>query len=139
MTEIKGTNREFLEMLKGFEEIKSIESSKAFAILVARNIEKLTKHLNPIENLAIPKKEFVELARKVNQFIEAGDQEAVKAIEEENRELIKGRESQLKAVQDELDKTSAVEINLIEFEHFPETISAEKIQSLLKIIKDGIN
>jgi site-specific recombinase len=134
MTEIKGTNREFLEILKGLEAVKQAKG-KTFAVLAARNIESISKHLKPIEKIATPKPEFVKLSREVQQLLEQENQEAVSKMEEDNKELINQRKEQLTKVEEMLDKKSTVNVNFIREEVVPEEITTEQLLPLLKIIK----
>ena len=69
MTQIKGTNREFLQILKALEAVKGLKG-KSFALLVVRNINPLTEHLQPIEKESIPSIEFQKLSVKVQEKIE---------------------------------------------------------------------
>ena len=72
MTPIKGTNREFLELLKGLETVKSVPG-KAFALLTARNILSLSKHLKHIEKIAKPSTEFQKISEEAHKLAEAED------------------------------------------------------------------
>lgn len=134
MTQIKGTNREFLKLLKSLESVKGLKG-KAFAILVARNIEVLTDHLQPIEKESIPSIEFQQLSVEVQKKIEAEDEEGVKAIEKENEELIEQRKQQLETVERMLNLESEVKVNLISEDILPTDITADQVYGLLKLLK----
>ena len=134
-TQIKGTNQEFLEILKGLEVIKGIKG-KTFGILVARNILHLSKHLKHIENAAMPSTAFNEVAAVAHKFAENEDTESLKALEEEHKDVVDARKKQLKEVEEILVKESAVVVNLIREELIPDEVTAEQILPLLKILKD---
>ena len=134
MTQIKGTNREFLKLLKSLESVKGLKG-KVFAILVARNIEFLTNHLQPIEKESIPSIEFQQLSVEVQKKIEVEDEEGVKALEKENEELIEQRKQQLKTVERMLNLKSEVKVNLISEDVLPADITADQVYGLLKLLK----
>lgn len=134
MTQITGTNREFLQMLKALESVKGLKG-KTFALLVARNINSLTDHLQPIEKASIPSAEFQELSVKVNRLFEDENKEAIEKLELEHADLIEKRKNQLDKVEKMLNKESSVSVNLIGEEHLPNDITADQIYGLLKIIK----
>ena len=135
MTQIEGTNREFLELLKGLEAIKGVKG-KSFALLTARNIMSLTKHLKPIEKIARPTTEFQKVSEKAHAFAEAEDTDGLKELEDANKELIEQRKEQLETVEKMLDEDSKVKVNLIREELVPDEVTPELILPLLKIIKE---
>ena len=134
-TQIKGTNQEFLEILKGLESIKKVKG-KTFGLLVARNIVYISKHLKHIENAAIPSTAFNEVAAVAHKFAESEDTEALEALEKEHKDIVDARKKQLKEVEEMLLKESEVKVNLIREELIPEEVTAEQILPLLKILKD---
>lgn len=134
-TQIKGTNQEFLEILKGLEVVKGIKG-KTFGILVARNILHLSKHLKHINNAAKPSTAFNEVAAVAHKFAESEDTESLKALEEKHKDVVDARKKQLKEVEEMLLKESEVDINLIREELIPDEVTAEQILPLLKILKD---
>lgn len=134
MTQIKGTNREFLQILKALEAVKGLKG-KSFALLVARNINALTEHLQPIEKESIPPIEFQKLSVKVQEKIEAEDSDAIKALEKEHAELIEERKQQLETVEKMLNMESEVKVNLISEDILPNDITADQTYGLLKLLK----
>lgn len=135
MTQITGTNREFLELLKGLEAIKAVQG-KAFAILAARNIASLSEHLRPIDTVARPSVEFQKVSAKAHKMAEAEDAEAIEKLEEEHKELIEERKEQLNKVEEMLDTEAEVSVNLIREDLVPEDVTPEQILPLLKILKE---
>ena len=134
MTQITGTNRELLQMLKALESVKTLKG-KTFALLVARNINSITDHLQPIEKASMPSAEFQELSVKVNRLFEDENKEAIEKLELEHADLIEKRKTQLDKVEKMLNKEASVNVNLISEEHLPNDITADQIYGLLKIIK----
>jgi len=132
-TKIKGTNQEFLEILRGLEGLKEVKG-KVFSLLVARNIMYISKHLKPIEKAAEPSKKFQELSVQVQRLVKEEKNEEIVAIEEANKDLIEDRKTQLAEVEDMLQKESSVDINFIKEEHIPNDVTPEKILPLLAII-----
>ena len=135
MTQITGTNQEFLEILRGLEAIKGVQG-KAFSLLVARNIVSLSNHLKPIEKEAVPTEEFNRVSAIAHQHAENEDAEALESLEEEHKDLIEERKEQLKKVEKLLAKSAKVKVNLIREELVPEEVTAEQLLPLLKILKD---
>jgi hypothetical protein len=134
MTQITGTNREFLQILKALESVKTLKG-KTFALLVAKNISSITEHLQPIEKASIPSKDFQELSVKVHKLIEEEKSEEIEKIESEHVEIIEERKHQLDNVEKMLNMESSVGVNLISEEHLPSDITADQIYGLLKILK----
>tara|TARA_R110000803_G_C11884801_1_gene310208 strand:- start:264 stop:671 length:408 start_codon:yes stop_codon:yes gene_type:complete len=132
-TQIKGTNQEFLDLLRGLEGLKEVKG-KVFSLLVARNIMSVSKHLKPIEKAAEPSKEFQELSVRVQRLVKEEKNDDIVTIEEENKDLIEKRKAQLTAVEDMLKEKSSVSINFIKEEHVPNDITPEQILPLLSII-----
>ena len=134
-TQIKGTNQEFLEILKGLESIKGVKG-KAFGLLVARNIVHISKHLKHIENAAIPRTAFNEVAVVAHKLAESEDTKALEELEEKHKDIVDIRKKQLKEVEEMLLRASEVNVNLIREELIPDEVTAEQILPLLKILKD---
>ena len=134
MTQIEGTNQEFLDLLRGLEGLKEVQG-KAFSLLVARNINSIANHLKPIEVAAQPTKEFQELSVRVQRLVKEEKTDEIEALEEENKETIEERKAQLAAVDDMLKDNSSVGINLIKEEHIPNDVTPEQLLPLLSIIK----
>ena len=134
-TQITGTNQEFLEILRGLEAIKGVKG-KSFSLLVARNIQSISKHLKPIEKAAVPSTAFNEVAAIAHKHAENEDTEALQTLEEEHKDLVEKRKEQLKTVEEMLLKSSKVKVNLIREELVPEEVTAEQMLPILKILKD---
>ena len=84
--------------------------------------------------MAAPSEEFIELSRKAQEFMQAENEEGLKAMEAENMELIEARKQQIADVNIELDKEVTLELKMINEKLLPESLSAEQIETLIKII-----
>lgn len=127
-------NKQILEIFQGLHAVKDIQGSR-FAVLVAKNMKEMKKVLDPIDEKAIPTREFQELSVEINKLIEAEDGEAIEKMEADNKELIDARKAQLEAVNEELEKESEVYIYRIKEDQLPSEITGEQIQRLLEIIE----
>ena len=133
MEKITATNREFLNLYKGLEAVKSMQGAR-FAVLVGKNMKELRMLLNPLEISAIPTPEFQKLSIEIQKLIEAEDKEAIEAMEKENEELIEERKKQLAEVEAQLDSESEVYLHVIKEDQLPEDITGEQVERLLQII-----
>ena len=89
-TKIEGTNREFLDLFRGLEAVKSMTGAR-FAVLVCKNLKELRLKLLPIEEAAAPPFEFQELSVKMQDLVENKEEEAIKALEDDNEKIIEDR------------------------------------------------
>ena len=133
-THITATNREFLNMFKTLSDTRSVKGVN-YAKAVIKNLQVIKEHLEPIEEMALPSEEFIELSVKAQEFINKEDSEGLKKFEEENQELIEKRKTQMEEVNAKLDEVSTVELVMIDEKVLPEDISAEQIEMLVKIIQ----
>ena len=126
MTQITGTNREFLELLKGLEAIKAVQG-KAFAILAARNIASLSEHLRPIDTVARPSLEFQQVSAKAHKMAEAEDAES------------KDAKLKPKAIGVPLPKAAILKTKTIKKKIKKKTVKPEikKLRQFAKIIKNS--
>ena len=132
-TKIEGTNREFLDLFRGLEAVKSMTGAR-FAVLVGKNLKELRLKLHPIEEAAAPPFEFQELSVKMQDLVENKEEEAIKALEDDNEKIIEDRKAQLQAVEDMLDEPTEVYLHKIKESQLPEEITAEHVERLLQII-----
>jgi len=132
-SKIEGTNREFLDLFRGLESVKSLSGAR-FAVIVGKNMKELRYKLQPIEQAAAPTFEFQEISVKMQELVESKDEEAIKSLEEQNESLIDERKAQLQAVEDMLDESTEVYLHKIKESQLPDTITAEHVERLLQII-----
>ena len=134
MEKFEATNREFLNLYKGLEGVKSMKGAR-FAVLIGKNAKELRNLLDPIEAAAIPSIEFQELSVKMQRLIDAEDQEGIEKLEASNTELIEERKKQLANVESLLDNTTEVFLHPIREDQLPEEITGEQVEQILQIIE----
>lgn len=130
---ITATRREFLEMYKVLHETRG-EKGVKYAMIVLKNCEVIKKELDSLEAKAAPSEEFIELSKKAQEFMQAENEDGLKAMEAENVELINARKQQIAEVNLELDKEVTLELKMINEKLLPEDLSADQIETLIKII-----
>jgi hypothetical protein len=131
---VTATNREFLNIFKTLSDTRSVKGVN-YAKAVIKNLQVIKEHLQPIEEMALPSEEFIELSVKAQEFINKEDSEGLQKFEGENQELIEKRKKQMDEVNAKLDEIATVELVLIDEKVLPEDISAEQIEALMKIIQ----
>lgn len=130
---VTATNREFLNIFKTLNETRSVKGVE-YAKSVVKNCEAIKTLLDPIEELAKPSEEFMLLSLEAQKFIQAEDEKGLKKLEEEHVELIELRKTQLEEVNKKLDETSTIELKTIDEKHLPTDLSAEQLESIIKIV-----
>lgn len=131
---VTATNREFLNIFKTLLDTKEVKDTN-YAKVVLSNSESIMKHLEDLEKLSTPSKEFIEIAMKAKTFIDNKDEEGLKKYEEENLPIIEERKKQIDQVNAKLEETASIELVLIEEEIIPKDLSADQLASLRLIIK----
>lgn len=134
MKKVTSTNRQLLELFRGLEAVKSIKGAR-FAVLVGKNLKEIRNVLDPIEKAAIPSLEFQELSVKMQDLIKVEDEEAIKALESENEELIEQRKKQLEDIEELMDNEVDIHLHMIREDQLPDEITGEQITPLLQIIE----
>ena len=130
---ITATRREFLEMYKVLHETRG-EKGVKYAMIVLKNCDVIKKELDFLEEKAAPTEAFIELSRKAQEFMQAENEEGLKAMEAEHMDEINARKQQIAEVNVELDKEVTLELKMINEKLLPESLSAEQIETLIKII-----
>ena len=133
MVHVTATNREFLNIFKTLNETRSTKGV-TYAKAVIKNSEVIKAHLDPIENDAKPSEAFMVLSLEAQKYIESEDSEGLKKFEEEHSEVIEERKKQLELVNSKLNETSTLELKVINETNLPEDISAEQLETIIKII-----
>jgi hypothetical protein len=131
---VTASNREFLNIFKTLSDTRSVKGVN-YAKAVIKNLQVIKEHLQPIEEMALPSEEFIELSVKAQEFISKEDSQGLEKFENENKELIEKRKKQMDEVNAKLDEITTVELVMIEEKVLPEDISAEQIEALMKIIQ----
>ena len=130
---VTATRREFLQVYAVLQETKNEKSTK-FAAIVLKNLAVIEAALNPLEEMAKPSQEFLELSTKAQELIAAENEAGLKQLEEEHAELLQARRDQMEAVNKELDSEVTLELKMINEKLLPETLSAAQLETLIKII-----
>tara|TARA_Y100001938_G_C7988820_1_gene378349 strand:- start:36 stop:449 length:414 start_codon:yes stop_codon:yes gene_type:complete len=137
MTTIKATKQEFVNLINGLFQVQDVQG-KNFSLAVSKNIEILKNKLEDLEKAATPDPKFLEIARKVNQLAnekKEDGQAEIDKLEEDNKELVEARRAQMEKVQKMMEEEIEVELNTIEEDVLPETVTAKQINGIIKIIK----
>jgi hypothetical protein len=130
---ITATRREFLEMYKVLHETRG-EKGVKYAMIVLKNCDVIKKELDFLEEKAAPTEAFIELSRKAQELMQAENEEGLKAMEAEHTDEINARKQQIEEVNIELDKEVTLELKMINEKLLPESLSADQIETLIKII-----
>jgi hypothetical protein len=130
---ITATRREFLEIYKVLHETRG-EKGVKYAMIVLKNCDVIKKELDFLEEKAAPTEAFIELSRKAQELMQAENEEGLKAMEAEHMDEINARKQQIAEVNVELDKEVTLELKMINEKLLPESLSADQIETLIKII-----
>ena len=130
------TNRQLADLLVGLYAVQELKGLK-FAIQVSKNITMLKKDLEYIDEATKPSAEFLALATKVNAVQETGDEDAVekiKAIEEENKELVDERKAQIEEFNTLMEETVEVKLYKISENDLPVDITGKQLNGIELLI-----
>lgn len=130
---ITATRREFLEMYKVLHETRG-EKGVKYAMIVLKNCDVIKKELDSLEVKAAPSEGFIELSKKAQEFIQAENEEGLKALEAEHVDEINARKQQIAEVNLELDQEVTLELKMINEKILPEGLSAEQLEMIVKLI-----
>ena len=119
---------DILQALYGVQEIGNLE----FAKRVSKSTLSIEKVLKPLDDTMRPSKEFEELAKLVNKVRD--DEEAVKKLEEEHKEVVEERLKQIDTVEVILQDFVDVELTYIEENILPKDINAKQLKGLQPLI-----
>jgi len=138
MTKIKAKNQELIDLLQSLYTVQDLKGV-SFAIAVTKNIDKLQKDLQYLEDAAKPTEEFQKIVDKVNTISNTEkDEEVAKTkiakIEKENEVLVEERKAQLDEVAKVLEEEAEIELTTINRNSLPQDITAKQIGALKKII-----
>jgi hypothetical protein len=119
---------DILQALYAVQEIGDLE----FAKRVSKSTVSIEKVLKPLDDTMRPSKEFEELAKLVNKVRD--DEEAVKKLEEEHKEVVEERLKQIDTVEVILQDFVDVELTYIEEDILPKDINAKQLKGLQPLI-----
>jgi ribosome biogenesis GTPase A len=127
------TVQNYVDLLSGHYSVVDLPGLK-FAKKIADNIDAMEERLAPLNEILQPTKEFEEFAERVRE--EAGtDAEKIKLLEEENKELVDHRKSQLETAEEMLKENMSITLRTIYEGELPNNISAKQIKALKSILK----
>lgn len=138
MTKIKAKNQELIDLLQSLYAVQDLKGV-SFAIAVTKNIDKLQKDLQYLEDAAKPTEEFQKIVDEVNAISNTEkDEEVAKTkiaeIEKEHEVLVEERKAQLDEVAKVLEEEAEIELTTINRNSLPQDITAKQIGALKKII-----
>jgi len=127
------TVQNYVDLLSGHYSVVDLPGLK-FAKKIADNIDAMEGRLAPLNEILQPTKEFEEFAERIRE--EAGtDAEKIKLLEEENKELVDHRKSQLETAEEMLKEDMSITLRTIYEGELPNNISAKQIKALKSILK----
>lgn len=131
------TNQELADLANGLHGVKDLKGV-SFALVVAKNMENISKELQHIDDASKPTDEFLKVAEQIQSLAkEAGKEEEIKKIEEENTHLTEERKKQLDEVAELLKEEATLDIYTVFSNKLPGDISADQIMKIKKIIIDN--
>ena len=137
MKAINATKGDFVQIINGLFNVQNL-SGKDFSLIISKNINILKDKLKDLEDMGKPSEKFMELAKEVN-LLSSGDDENAKAkidkLEEENKDLVEERRAQLEKVAEVMKEEISVELHVLSEDLLPETVTANQINNLIKIIE----
>lgn len=122
------TVQTYVDLLAAMYSVQHLPGLK-FALKVSENIEKLEKELAPLNEVMEPTKEFEDFAMMV-QEVAGNDVEKRKALEEENRELVDHRLSQIELAKEMLKEPKSIQLRKFHEGELPKDISASQLKGL---------
>lgn len=123
----------YVNLCAALYEVQNLPGLK-FALKVAENIKTLEERLAPLNTVLTPSNEFLAFAKRVHE--EAGnDTEKIKALEEENKELVEARLAQMDLATELLQNTTHIQLRKIRVEELSKEITAAQIKALDLIIQ----
>tara|TARA_R100001530_G_scaffold121138_1_gene88520 strand:- start:268 stop:681 length:414 start_codon:yes stop_codon:yes gene_type:complete len=137
MTTIKATKGDFVQLINGLFAVQNLKG-KDFSLTISKNIVKLKDALAELEEAGKPSEEFMVLAAEVNTIVNSNKEdskEVIAKLEEENKELVKARQTQMDEVTELMKEELELELEELKEDSLPEEITAQQINSLIKIIK----
>ena len=138
MKTIKGTKQEVVDIFNGLLLVQELPGKK-FSLAVSKNIATVQEALKDVEEAGKPSKEFMVIAEQVNKIASSLPEEDAKKqideLEKENEELIEARREQMSKVEEMMSDSIEVELQIISEEVLPETITAQQINKIIKIIE----
>jgi len=134
MVTLKTNNREMVTLFNGLQKVSDLQGVR-FGLVVSKNIRIIQQELKDLEEASKPSSKFIELSQKVNSLKD--DKEAIEKLEEENKELVDARRTQLDEIEKLLDGDIEINLHTITEDILPEHISSAQILEIDKILESG--
>lgn len=134
MTNVELKNGEFVELINGLFAVQGLKGVK-FGLLVSKNIRILQTELDHLESAATPSEEFVKLSVQVNNLAAEDKAEEIQKLEDEHKELVESRKSQMAELENLLQEGTSIGLYAIPEDCLPADISGEQIINIDKIIE----
>ena len=134
---INATKGELVTIINGLFGVQELKGKK-FSLVVSKNIAILKETLKDLEDAGKPSEEFLKIAQEVNEIAtknEEGAKEKIDKIEEDNKELVEARRTQMDKVEKMMQESAEVELNTIAEDLLPEDITAKQLNQIIKIIE----
>ena len=128
----------FVDLINGLYQVKALPGKK-LGLVVSKNILAIKTSLQELEDLSTPSAEFLELAAKMNEVANSGEdtvKEDMQLLEDENEELVTARKAQIEVLKEALEEDLELDLTYIEEIELPEGITAEQIMGINMIIKE---
>jgi 16S rRNA G527 N7-methylase RsmG len=123
-----------IELYKGLEAVKKHKGAR-FSIIVARNVKELETVLRQYEEMAKPSDEFMRVSGEAHKLAEAEDEAGIKKLEEEHADLIEERKAQLGKLEELMQTSVKIDLQLIKERQLPEDVTPEEVVPLLPIVE----
>ena len=124
-------------MINGLFSVQELKG-KDFSLIVSKNITILKESLIDLENAGKPSDEFMALAEQVNTIANENKEDAkeqIDKLEEDNKELVDARRTQMDKVQSIMEEDAEVSLHIIKENLLPEEITAQQINKLIQIVE----
>jgi DNA replicative helicase MCM subunit Mcm2 (Cdc46/Mcm family) len=137
MKTINAKKGELVNMINGLFSVQELKG-KDFSLIVSKNITILKESLIDLENAGKPSDEFMALAEQVNTIANENKEDAkeqIDKLEEDNKELVDARRTQMDKVQSIMEEDAEVSLHIIKENLLPEEITAQQINKLIQIVE----
>lgn len=157
------TNKEIIELFRGLQSVASVTGGSKWAYVIAKNLRVLKPEIESLEEAYRPSDGFMEYEQKrvklaeshavkkggkpqmrrnddgieeyVLEAMQAFDNEH-EALKAEYKEVIEGREAQLKDVETLLNETVEVSLHHIGEEYIPDGVNGYQLTAIMPIITE---
>ena len=122
------TVQTYVDLLAAMYSVQHLPGLK-FALKVHDNIKTLEKELAPLNTLLEPTKEFEEFAALVRE-VAGSDTEKIKELEEQNREIVDHRLSQIQLAKEMLSNSKHISLRKFHEGDLSREITAAQLKAI---------